>query len=913
MQLLIYYAILKRKKKKIDIVSVWMVMKVGWLTSKWLSDSTSLGCHCVLSWSRESVSRCNSLGALLVAWTTRADNWNWAKPEDRKPLEICSTEPDMVHLCVSISDDGLRLESVQKGSPKTVRARGKKAIDMATLRRQPRSRTASTRQDRGSCSSTASCPVFSGPYSDHEEEPPLRRQSSPLLKGSLSSLPNSTSPSPKGSLSSLQESVPCLQGSLPSLRGSLPSFRGSLSNLRGSISRLKRRSLGSLDNSSPSPSERSTSPSLQSGNGSSSDDDGSWDTNSWSSGATCLLRTPVKQDSNETSQESGGKSCTIDRASATAIPEPEIIYQNLIFSRPAAKTENKGGCAPEKTSIALRKDVGNQRVSLSSLSKNASTVSSHQCDGKTEDRRKFSQFLNEVTFRVLKNKSGLPQQQQSTLRHHNPSPPPPPPSTPSHSSLTTTLHSTAPNPPPPPPPSTSATNLWYSPTSSNLQTIKEYDLKDITSSIHQWSKTLPSCKILEPGDVLRKVKGESHSYPEQDLELCTKIQAQPSTGRLYLETDIDRVRRLDELVANGTLGKEMNEIVLDKGMERGKERENRISWERNGGFGLEKGNEREKKKESPWERDRGIEKRKKIDKGREIPCWEKDKMMERGRMKEKKVVLTSYEPPPPQSTSSGRSNPCPVFSWPEGFPRMSYRSTSLPRSVNITVSTATFKELVHLFDKIHISSRNYSGPACREFWLYILMVWDTCSWVWQPTAIRVAWDFIWGAHSNRTFPQTQCPGCIVYSTEHTLITSRNFCKILHYIQSQGVSFFLHWHVEAMVYGWWCVWKFLVIQSMVTQGNETGATGLHLIVETWKHFTCHQRGFFSSNWLMGNPRYLTLVGSLWQLKPLIKVVTWRQLWEVVKSLMKRWKDSIVGGDKWCHSPPPLLKDVFSIFT
>ncbi|XP_076604430.1 brain-enriched guanylate kinase-associated protein isoform X1 [Chaetodon auriga] len=130
----------------------------------------------------------------------------------------------------------------------------------------------------------------------------------------------------------------------------------------------------------------------------------------------------------------------------------------------------------------------------------------------------------------------------------------------------------------------------------------------------------------------------------------------------------------------------MNEKGPDRCMERGNERENRISWDRNGGFGIEKGKEREKKKESSWERDRGAEKRKKIDKGREIPCWENDRMMERGRMKEKKAVPTSYEPPPSQSTSSGRSNPCPVFSWPEGFPRMSYRSTSLPRSVNITES-----------------------------------------------------------------------------------------------------------------------------------------------------------------------------------------------------------------------------------
>lgn len=585
----------------------------------------------------------------------------------------------MVHLCVSISGDGLRLESVQKGSPETVRSRGKKAIDMATLRRQPRSRTASARQDRGSCSSTASCPVFSGPYSDHEEDPPLRRQSSPLLKGSLSTLHNSSSSNSKGSLSISQVSVPCLQRSLPGFQSSLP-------NLRGSISRVKRRSLGSLDNSSPSPIEWSTSPSLQSA--SSSDDDGSWDTNSWSSGATCLLRTPVNQLSTEESEESGGKTCTTDQPSTTEMDEPEIIYQNLIYSQHDAKVESKGECSPEGTSTVLRKDAGTQSVSSSCLSKNTVTVSSHQQDEKSENRRKFTQFLNEVTCRVLKSNSGPPQQ-PSTLRHHYLSPPPPPPpSTPSHPPLTTTLHSTPINPSLPPPLSASATNLWYSPTSSNLRTIKEHDSKDISSSIHQWSKTLPSCKILEPGDVLKKVKGESHSYQEHDLELCTKIQTQASTGRLYLETDIDRVRRLDELVANGTLGTERNEKGLDKAMDRGKERENRIPWERNGGLGIEKSKERERK-ESHWERDKGGEKGKEKDKGKEKPCWEKDRRVERGREKVKKLVLSSYEPPPPQSSSSGRSNPCPVFSWPEGFPRMSYRSASLPRPVNNPVSTPT--------------------------------------------------------------------------------------------------------------------------------------------------------------------------------------------------------------------------------
>ncbi|KAK2825968.1 hypothetical protein Q5P01_020182 [Channa striata] len=554
-----------------------------------------------------------------------------------------------------IDDDGLRLDSVQKGSPKTARNRKKKAIDMATLRRQPRSRTASTRQDRGSCSSTASCPVFSGPYSDHEEDTPLRHQSSPLLKGSLCTLHNSKTSNPKDPISRLQ--------------GSLPTFQSSLLNLRESISRLKRRSLGSLDNSSPSPSEWSKSPSLQSG--SSSDDDGSWDTNSWSSGATCLLRTPVKQDSTETSGESAEKSCASDQGSTTAKAEPEIIYQNLIYTNPPDKPESKGDSAPERTPTVLRKDAGIHNVSSSCTT----AISSHQEDEVTEDRRKFSQFLNEVTCRVLKSNSG-PSQQPPTLRHRFPSPPPPPISTPSHPPPTTTL---------PLPPiilaslsaSASATNLWYSPTCSNLQTIEEHESKDITKPIHRWSKTLPSCKILEPGDALTKLREESHSYQNHKLELCTKIQSQPSTGRVYLETDIDRVRRLDDLVANGTLGAERNEKGLEKGVERGKENENRISWD--GGMGMEKG----KEMENPWDRhEKGREK----EKGPEKPCWEKDERIERGRDKVKKLVLSGHEPPPPPSGSSGGSNPCPVFSWPEGFPRVSYRSASLPRPVNITVS-----------------------------------------------------------------------------------------------------------------------------------------------------------------------------------------------------------------------------------
>lgn len=616
-------------------------------------------CHWALSCRGESVSHRNRSSAPLVAWTSRADNWKRAKPVDRKQLEICFTPPDMVHLCVSISDDGVRLESVQKGSSNTARNRKKTLIEMATLRRQTRSRTGSSRQDRGSCSSTASCPVFSGPYSDHEEDPPLRRQSSPLLKGSLSSLQNSTSESHKGSFTGLQGSTgsaPCLQGPLPSLGGSLNIFKEPLSNLKGSVSQMKRRSLSSLDSSSPIPSERSISPSLQSRNGSSSDDDNSWDTNSWSSGATCLRRTPVKQDPTDEG-ESGETSCNTNQQPDTTMDEPEIIYQNLIFTRPAAKTDSIGGL--KKTFVPLKKDAETQSLTSSSLSKNQASASSQHWDKDTEVRRKFSQFLNEVSFRVLKTNSGSPQQQMS-LRHRYPSPPPPPPSTPSHPPLATALHS----PPSHLPPVPVATNLWYSPTNSNLQTIKECVSKDINTSIHHWSKTLPSCKILEPGDVLQKVKVESLAHPEHDLELCTKLQAQSSTGRLYLETDIDRVRQLDELVSNGSLGKERDK--KEKSMERGKERE--------------------KRRETLWERDRGS-----AEIGSEKPCWDKDKRKERGREKEKKAALNSYDhstpplPPPAQTMSSGRNNPCPTFSWSEGS-RMSYRPTSLPRHINMTVS-----------------------------------------------------------------------------------------------------------------------------------------------------------------------------------------------------------------------------------
>ncbi|CAG10460.1 unnamed protein product [Tetraodon nigroviridis] len=292
--------------------------------------------------------------------------------------------------------------------------------------------------------------------------------------------------------------------------------------------------------------------------------------------------------------------------------EPEIIYQNLILARPAAKSDSKEGV--KRTFVPLKKDAETQSLTSCNLNKNPA-VSPQNWDKNTDDRRKFSQFLNEVSYRVLKTNNESPQQQMS-LRHGYPSPPPP--STSSHPSLTNALHS----PPSHLPPAPSVANLWYSPTNSNLQPIKESVSTEINSSIHQWCKTLPSCKILEPGDVLQKVKGESLAHPEHDLELCTKLQAQASTGRLYLETDIDRVRQLDKLVSNGSLGKERNKKGLEKSMEREKERK--------------------KRRETLWDQDRGTEKGKKAEKETEKPCWDKDKRRERGREKEKKVVLNSY-------------------------------------------------------------------------------------------------------------------------------------------------------------------------------------------------------------------------------------------------------------------------------
>ena len=613
-------------------------------------------------------------------------------------------KPAMVHLCVSISDEGPRLESVLRKSSRKPRKGKKTTFDMtASMNQASRTRMSSSRQDRGSCSSTASCPVFTGSYSDQEEDPPPRHRSSPLLKTILSTL-NHSPPTPhNGSLPSLQGSEAPLRGVPPvprgapwNRKGSLSGLQNSIAKLKGSILGLKRRSLGTHENS-PAPSssnsnDGSSSSSLRSG--SSSEDDGSWDTNSWSSGITCLLRHPAEQQDSQVLQicpGSAGKGKG-GQMSDSADSVPEVIYQNLTFSLPI---DEQGACSSKSASFLSKKKTQSMFLSNNTPSVSPTTVKHHRDKG-AEKRLKFSQFLNEVTCRVLQFKEGRPQL-GSTLQHGYQSPSPKPPSTPSPlrpSLPTTTSDTTARARTTEPPPTEPPPGMWRSPTTADLQMIQEEDFRDLAGSIHRWSKSLPSCRVLEPSNVPRKVNRERYSYPERDLALCTKIQTQASTGRLYLETDIDSVRRLDELAADGSLGTDGQEMVTEKhdeGEEEEREKIREPLWEKSGQRADKTNEEKEtrvKQKEIHSKRDK--RKDRGMDKVTERPCGEERGVpggRERGREKRKKVVWNSQEPPhSPGPGSNGSRTQGPDLRWPEGFPRMSYRSTSLPRPAFSTVS-----------------------------------------------------------------------------------------------------------------------------------------------------------------------------------------------------------------------------------
>lgn len=332
---------------------------------------------------------------------------------------------------------------MQNGSSKT--GRGVTVNGMvSTLKRQPRPKTASGRQERGSCSSTASCPVFSGCQSDLDEE------SQPRCPSSLSS-PTLHKP-----------------GSTSNLKGSVSSLQGSLSSLKGSVTSLK---------SFPTSSTlRSSSPSLRS-----SSEDDSWDTNSWSSGATCLLRSSIKQHSEEVFRVRAGSAIRPEGTS-----DSETGYQN--------SDSCQGSVMGSESQEGAEQVDAEHWDSSSSQGTSAASTAPSDLEQKIEEKLKFSQFLDEVTCRVLNPEClqafGAPIRQKE-------------------------------------PQTSSLPCLNPTPVSSPRFGSSACDSRD--SNVYKWAKCMPSCKILDTSETLRGTQEEREML-----------------GRTYLETDIDRVRREDE-------------------------------------------------------------------------------------------------------------------------------------------------------------------------------------------------------------------------------------------------------------------------------------------------------------------------------------------------------------------------------
>ncbi len=308
---------------------------------------------------------------------------------------------------------------------------------MSTLKRQPRPKTVSGRQERGSCSSTASCPVFLGCQSDLDEYPQT------YCPSSLSS-PTLHNP-----------------GSTSNLKGSVSSLQGSLSSLKGSVT--------SLQSFPTSSTLRSSSPSLRS-----SSEDDSWDTNSWSSGVTCLLRSSIKQHSEEVFQV---------RAASSSRPEgtsdSETGYQN---------SDSCQGSVMGSES----QDGAEHRDSSSSQGTSAASTVPSDLEHKIEEKLRFSNFLDEVTFRVL-NPECL-QAFGAPLHQKEPQ--------------TTSLPCLNPIP---------VFSPWFGSSAR--------DSRDL----YKWAKCMPSCKILDVSETMRRT--------QEEMQML---------GMTYLETDIDRVRREDE-------------------------------------------------------------------------------------------------------------------------------------------------------------------------------------------------------------------------------------------------------------------------------------------------------------------------------------------------------------------------------
>lgn len=384
----------------------------------------------------------------------------------------------MGHFLFDTIFDGVAFKpKMQKGSSKP----GQGITVNGSISTQPQLKTSFNRQDRGSCSSIASCPVFLAWQSDPEEDSlPYCSSSlsSPTLQGSLTNLHG------PGSILSYKESAVNLKSSVSNLQDSLQNLKGSLANLKRlpSSSALKSPKLSSCTATtsfhSSSSNFRSSSSSLQSG---SSSEDDSWDTNSWSSGATCLLRSSIKQHSEEVFRV---------RASSGSRPKPasdlEAGHQNLDLQHSETKSES------QKTS---GKGPMECKANVQSQNSRHCSTSAH-LEEKIEAKLKFSQFLNEVTCRVLDPESlhafGLVSQKEASV-----------PILPL--SLANISHSS----------SLSSQQSTLGLNGDSLPSCWQSKKNNSVPLVIHWKKRIPSCKVLDPTETPKRAQKETLFMEQQ--------------------------------------------------------------------------------------------------------------------------------------------------------------------------------------------------------------------------------------------------------------------------------------------------------------------------------------------------------------------------------------------------------------
>lgn len=175
-------------------------------------------------------------------------------------------------------------------------------------------------------------------------------------------------------------------------------------------------------------------------------------------------------------------------------------------SQPGGTSDSETGYQNSDSCPGSESQEGEEQVALvrrDSTSSTASAASTH-LEQKIEEKLKFSQFLNEVTCRVLN-----PECLQAFGAHVRQKEP-------LATSSLQCLNQT-------PVSSSLSSSPWFASSRDSL-----CDSRD--SSVHKWAKCMPSCKILDASKTLRRTQEGSGAL-----------------GRTYLETDIDQVRREDEV------------------------------------------------------------------------------------------------------------------------------------------------------------------------------------------------------------------------------------------------------------------------------------------------------------------------------------------------------------------------------